>query len=51
MLFGELVERHLVRSAGIVDSEIARYIAGLLPVLLTPLESLAKSDSRASPIC
>jgi hypothetical protein len=39
MLFGELVHRHLVRSAGIEDSEIARYIAGLL-VDFTHVDSL-----------
>src|SRR5688572_1540622 len=29
-LFAELVDRHLMRSAGINDAEAARYIAGLL---------------------
>lgn len=30
LLFTELVDRHLVRSAGIADADVARYIAGVL---------------------
>jgi hypothetical protein len=39
VLFGELVQRHLVHSAGIEDSEVARYIAGVL-VDFTHIDSL-----------
>jgi hypothetical protein len=45
-LFADLVERHLVRSAGIDDIEAARYIAGLL-VDFTHVDNLYRVRNAA----
>jgi hypothetical protein len=45
-LFAELVERHLIRSAGINDIDAARYIAGLL-VDFTDVDSLYRIRNGA----
>jgi hypothetical protein len=45
-LFAELVERHLIRSAGINDIEAARYIAGLL-VDFTHVDNLYRVRNAA----